>query len=350
MLGKAWMKRLLLVLALVVSSPAARAQSTGLSEADMIGFLAQCIGTDAAGGPVGIGPERPSCPKGPQTLADRAEWRKHDWPDTRDPSSAVLGYQASDSVLDRRFKFPVIDQTFDFGDGRRRFGTLDRPGGDGGDAIVLLDGAAWGFFTEDGGGGQQWFVAERCRDDPRPEARLESWLMFAADAQEGGWRDQLARLTIARTPEACPSRFSNAYTRYRRDTIVVPVRIVDGTKPQNTRAWPVDTIVSEHYGGRSIEAANHLERFYFGRGLGKYRWERWENLAKSTLRDNEERSRTLAASGRCMPLPYSESPGPDWSMVDCRTWTNLVRQRDGFTVTRFGWPGNLIDAVGRTGR
>lgn len=349
------MKRLLQVLALVAASHAVSAytlaaRAAALGEAEMLGFLVQCIGTDASGAPIGLGPDRTECPKGPQSLGDRAEWRKHDWPDTRDANVRVLGYQASDSVFDPRFKFPVIDQTFDFGDGNRRFGTLDRPGGDGGDAAALLDGAAWIFFTEDGGGGQQWFVAERCHDAPRPEVRLESWLLFAGDVERGSWHEQLARLTIAKTPDACPTRFSNAYTRYRRDTIVVPVRINDGAKPQNTRAWPTDTIVSEHYGGRSIDAANHLERFYFGRGLGKYRWERWENLSKSTLRDNDERARTLADSGRCMPLPYSESPGADWAMVDCRTWTNLVRQKDGFTVARFGWPGNLIDAIGRAGR
>lgn len=337
----------MLLVALAWAGGASAQGGPGLSEADMIGFLVQCIGTDRAGQPRLPSPGSPGCR--PQGIADRAGWRKHDWPDRRDPDGGGLGFQASDSVLDRHLGFPLVVQTFDFGDDGRRFRTLDRGRGDGGDAAAVLDGAAWIFFTEDGGNGQQWFVAEACGTDPRPQARIESWLLFGADAAAGEWRDRLARLTIARSVVECPSRFSNAYTRYRRDTITVPFRIVRRGKATATRSQPVDTIVSEHFGGRSIEAANHLERFYFGRGLGKYRWERWEDRSKSKEPDLDGRARLMAQSGRCMPLPYSASPGESWTMVDCRTWTNLVRQAEPWSVAQYGWPGTLLDAL-QTGR
>ncbi len=346
------MRRLAHLLAgLLVAAGLSAAGAQELGPAAMADFLAQCIGTDGSGRPaLATGPGA-RCPgRGPGTVSDALQWRKHDWPAQGDGAAARLGYQASDSVLDPGYALPVVVQTFDFGDDRRRFAKLDRPGGDGGDAAAIADGAAWIFFTEDGGGGQQWFVAESCQTDARPEARIESWLLFGADVVRGAWRDRLARLIVTRSLAECPSRFSNAYTRYRRETLDVPFRIVDGDAPVTTRRAAVDTIVSEHFGGRSIEAANHLERFFLGRGLGKFRWERWEELSKSTLADNEGRARDLAASGRCPALPYSEPPGRGWAMVDCRTWTNLVRQAEPFTVARYGWPGRLIDGIGRRGR
>ena len=347
------MRRLALLLTgFMLATQLSAAGAQELSSTAMVDFLAQCIGTDGSGRPaLATGPTA-RCPgRGPGTVSDTLPWRKHDWPARDDAAAVRLGHQASDSVVDPSFTLPVVVQTFDFGgDDARRFTRLDRPGGDGGDAAAVADGAAWIFFTEDGGGGQQWFVAESCQTDTRPQARIESWLLFGADVVRGAWRDRLARLIITRSLAECPSRFSNAYTRYRRETLDVPFRIVDGVSPVTTRRAAVDTIVSEHYGGRSVEAANHLERFFLGRGLGKFRWERWEELSKSTLPDNESRARDLAASGRCPALPYSEPPGPGWAMVDCRTWTNLVRQAEPFTVARYGWPGALIDAVGRRAR
>ena len=123
-------------------------------------------------------------------------------------------------------------------------------------------------------------------------------------------------------------------------------RVVDGDKPSAFNRRRVDSVVSDHFGGDSIEAANHLERFYFGQGLGKYRWERWENLPVSTIPDAAKKAEDMAGSGRCMPIAYSDAPGPDWVMVDCRTWTTLVRQREPWSEDRFNWPGRtVLDAV-----
>src|SRR4029079_17625507 len=100
-----------------------------------------------------------------------------------------------------------------------------------------------------------------------------SWLAFSADIKPGGaWSETLARLTIASRPDDCPSQFNKAYTRYRRDKITLPFRhskISTGSDQHE-----LEVILSEHYGGSAVYVADHLERFFFARGLGLVRWER----------------------------------------------------------------------------
>jgi hypothetical protein len=337
---------ILIILLVVGGSSAQLGDREKLSNAEMLTFLVQCIGLTIAASapPLPVGPGG-SCNSGAD-VTELLEWRKHDWPDQRDPAVQLRGHQASESIILSGYEFPVVVQTFDFGDAGRTFGTLDdNMRGDGGDAVGLLRGAAWLFFTEDAGNGQQWFVAEACRGASRADAPRESWLLFDQDVPRGRWREQLARLKITRSPDECPASFSNAYTRYTRDTLDVPYRVVSHDRQVDAGKWRIDSIVSEHFGGRSVEAANHLERFYFGRHLGKYRWERWEALALSKEPHNEQRAESLAKSERCAKLPYSEPPSPGWVMVDCRMWTNLVQQPRPWRYSQFGWPGAAIDAM-----
>lgn len=341
------LKRALCAASLVLGLGASIAAADVLSDAEMKSFLVQCIGTDGAGKPVLPSPERPRCPGGGfQTVSDRAEWRKHDWGEVGRTGSPGLGDQASDSVLESRGGREVIVQTFDFGNRKGDlFGRFDKGGGDGGDLLTLIDGSAWGFFTEDGGGGEQWFVAERCRDDPAPSARLKAWLFFGNDVKRDVWTEAVARLKIARSARECPTRFNSAFTRYLMDTVEVPFRVLDGSKAPHLNRRRIETVVSEHFGGENIARADHLERFFFGRGLGKYRWERWEQLSRTRLSGAGERADGMARSGKCMPIRHSDSPGEGWVMVDCRTWTTLVRQERPWSVRDFGWPGRVLEDV-----
>jgi hypothetical protein len=62
-------------------------------------------------------------------------------------------------------------------------------------------------------------------------------------------------------------RTGPAYTQYIEATINVPfIGLQTGTRA-------IDTIVHEHYDGPSIAQAKGLERMYFGKGIGRYRWE-----------------------------------------------------------------------------
>ncbi len=107
---------------------------------------------------------------------------------------------------------------------------------------------------------------------------------------------------------------------------------------------PLDAVVSEHHGGAAIAHAEHLERFYFARDLGLVRWERWENMAVSRLPDRTRMAALIAASGRCpQPVAFSDPPGADWRMVDCRTWTNFVRATPGAPpLVAMDWPAAAL--------
>lgn len=111
-------------------------------------------------------------------------------------------------------------------------------------------------------------------------------------------------------------------------------------------------MVSEHYGGTDIGSADHLERFFFARKFGLVRWERWSNRRVSRQPGDMETAVQLARMARCPKLQRLgpeghglETQGPetygqrgrDWLMVDCQTWTALVRQTVLWSVDRYGW-------------
>ena len=110
-------------------------------------------------------PFEPGCERTrPLSAADPLPYRKHDWPGAPHAVALPNGYQASDSVRGTLLGHPAVLQTFDFGGGgARAFDRFDA--GDGGQAVLLRDGAAASPMTQDGGGGVQWFQS--------PEALVE---------------------------------------------------------------------------------------------------------------------------------------------------------------------------------
>ena len=272
-----------------------------------------------------------------QTAQDPVVWRRHDWAGQGDAADRPEGYQASDSVEQDLSEGRIYPQTFDFGDAGRQFQRFDLGVGDGGQALVILNGAVYGSMTEDGGAGVQWFVGEGCRRFANVPAALQGWLFFDGDAR-AGWRDKLARLKSEHRL-SCPwFYYNNAYTRWRRLEAHFPYRISTSRSDVQEGTWTVDAILSEHYGGSSIATAAHLERFWFGRGYGMLRWERWENAASSSRPQLREGAQALADSRRCGPVEGSDRPGLDWEMVDCRTWTNFIRLTRPWKVADFEWP------------
>jgi hypothetical protein len=71
--------------------------------------------------------------------------------------------------------------------------------------------------------------------------------------------------------------------------------------------------------------AKSLERMYFGKGIGRYRWEYWAPGGTPLRR--------LV----CPALDYSVPPTPGWVMTDCRMWTNLVPNTTKFSLGAYGW-------------
>jgi len=337
---------------LALLGPAAWSQT--LSRADMIDYLAQSICLDPTGKPSDALPIDADCRDArPQRAEDNAPWRKHDWPNSLAGVETVQGYQASDSVVQRRGARTLIVQTFDFGTGGRVFGRFDGGlgrGGDGGQVLMLVDGWSSAAMTEDGGGGVQWFIGEACRSPAASDRRFLGWLMFRNEVRADAWTSVVARLNIAASPESCPRQFNAAFTRYRLDRIAFPFRIIDAGSRVTPTIRRLDVVVSEHYGGRDIGSADHLERFFFARRLGLVRWERWSNRRVSRQRGDVETAAQLAGTARCPKLegtPESPKldtdgqpggpPGRDWLLVDCRTWTALVRQARPWSVDRYGW-------------
>jgi hypothetical protein len=273
----------------------------------------------------------------PQTSSDPAYYRKHDWPSAGDMEHATTGYQASDSVAELRGGRTLVLQTFDFGDRPRTFGRFDSGHGDGGQVVVLANRWASAIMTEDGGAGVQWFIGPGCRSAVKADAGFISWIFFGSDVELGQWHHMIAFLNRASGPTGCPWKFNAAYTRYRADQIEMIFRKVPRGGVIQTVARKMDVIVSEHYGGRNITSADHLERFYFARDLGLIRWERWENFALLRPPDIHQMADLIAISRRCMPLPYSAPPTIKWRMIDCRSWTTFIEEVGNWSVERFQW-------------
>jgi len=229
---------LLLVQGPLLGGTAGYAQAPG--QAGPLDFLVQSVCLDPAGKPTSTLPVDPACTtRRLQRSDDPAPYRKHDWPNVLGDPATPHGYQASDSVTMQRGGRTLVVQTFDFGTNGRTFGTFDGGRGDGGQVALTL--GDWSSFvlTEDGGGGVQWFIGEGCRSARPSDRRFLSWLIFR-EPVAGTWQDGMARLNIAPNIESCPRRFNDAYTRYRRDAVEFPFRIVGpagdpGRAPQARR-------------------------------------------------------------------------------------------------------------------
>ena len=318
---------------------AASAVAQPLSRDDMLSYGVQTICVDDAGNATKAVPIDDSCTHSRfQQSHDIAIYRKHDWPNSLNDPQLALGYQASDSVIQRRGGRTLVIQTFDFGTDGRQFGRFDVGRGDGGQVMVLA--GAWASLpmTEDGAGGVQWFIGEGCKTSRATDARFSSWLVFRDDIRALDWGSAVARLNVTPTAETCPRRFGDAYTRYRLDQVEFPFRILDVVPVVTNVRRRLDVVVSEHYGGSEIRSADHLERFFLAKGLGLVRWERWANGNLPQSSETREGARMLDQTARCPALDGYGAPDRGWLLVDCRTWTTLVPQTQPWSVDNYNWP------------
>ncbi len=338
---------LLVLLAYLATPPTAPPGiGPGLTGTEMLRYLTQAVCLDAAGVPTNLLPIDPACAnRRPQAMGDDAVYRKHDWPDSTDPRRPMTGYQASDSVVLTVDHRDFVVQTFDFGDTTRSFGRFDEGQGDGGQVLLLVDGWASAAMTEDGGDGVQWFIGEDCRAAPESARRFLSWRMFRDDVSADRWHDIVTRLNKSRSADSCPRAFNAAYTRYRLERLRFPFRIVGPSGEAIVENHPLEVVISEHYGGGSIDTADHLERFFFARDLGLLRWERWANPAISRQPDIAGSADRMDRSGRCPKLDFRGATDTTWLLVDCRIWTTLVRPAETWTVSRYDW--KALEAIER---
>ena len=203
-------------------------------------------------------------------------------------------------------------QTFDFGDGPRRFGAFDE--GDGGQVVFLTARTASVGVTEDGGAGLQLFLGPGCMPD-------DSWVLVDSGFPASPSGETLARIT--RRQDRCPDRLGYAYTRWR----VQPFRF-RATVHGRPGAVVLTTLVTDHFAGRDVDGADSLERMYFTRELGFTRWERWENLSVHDRPATRRMAAQIAESDRCAPGVGTPATATTWVLTDCREWTQVVAPAD----------------------
>jgi hypothetical protein len=292
-------------------------------------FMIQNVCLDAAGSvKIGRSPldGASACPSQRDLRPGEAlPYHKHDHPSPAQPQTEPEGYQRHDSFpVETAGLGTVVEHSFDFGDGGRRFGRFDR-GSDGGDVAVIGDGAASLAATEDGGGFALW-VGE-CRGDIAPAALARSWLIleFDPDRAEPIGGETVARLNAIRGARTeCPARLNSALTSWH-------------VAPFTYRAAPgqgvpvtLPTLISDHYGGADRDTADHVERFYFTRELGGTRWERWQNARGNRQYGAAEIAQLaarFAATGRCSTAEPPEGRAK-MVLIDCREWTRIVPPAD----------------------
>lgn len=224
-------------------------------------------------------------------------------------------------------KNTAVIQTFDFGYPPNGFGHFQLGEGDGGQIIKAVDNWLSIVMTQDGGCGIQWFIGAN-----NTEA---GWLLFRGDV-DNNWRDTVAWLNKSTTSNTQPWLYNAAYTRYKRATLTIPF-LKEGV-PAGTKA--LDTIIVEHYGGDTIETADAVECFYFAKGYGWIRWERWLNSKVTTVDMTIVNDLTQTTRMPIIPEMINDHDA-NWHMVDGRTWTNWVSYPTGYTVEKFGWQAGL---------
>ncbi len=304
---------LLAVLLFVVSTPS-RAQGVPPAWRDVWAFLVEDVCTDGSDHPIpGTSPLDGGCSR-PRTLrvGERLPYHKQDWAGNADQDAHPDGYQRSDSFPVSSTLGPAVVQSYDFGDAPRAFEQFDD--GDGGQVAFLgADGASFGI-TEDGGAGLQFFLGPDCT----PE---NGWLIAGRSFASRTTGQALARIT--RNAARCPQRLGYAFTRWH----VQPLGYRDSLRGRTGRIT-LSTLVSEHFGGKDVDGAEHLERMYFTHELGYTRWERWQNLSVHDRPRDRQQATELGASDRCEPELEAPSATTRWVMVDCREWTRIVAPYD----------------------
>jgi hypothetical protein len=54
-------------------------------------------------------------------------------------------------------------------------------------------------------------------------------------------------------------------------------------------------------------------------------------------------ARVIAESRRCPAVAFGEPPAEGWVLVDCRTWTNIVRAAPGGApLSPLAWPAREL--------
>jgi hypothetical protein len=241
----------------------------------------------------------------PHIAYENRYWRRYDL------GLPPAGYVASESVLLQVTGSNVVAQTWSWSP----FGKFNQTRGDGGQ-VLLTDGhAATYLYTQDGSyAGKQYF----CGD---------GWPIARSDF-DATWRVVVPQLAIGKGGwDQCPTARVPGYTRYRLITGTVFPAAWQGAP----FTLPVNTLVSEHYGGSLPVYSCAMERFEHGWHYGLLRWEAWNQCGLAPTADLA--TRCPAVTGIGPPEGY-----PSFQLTDCRTFTNFVPEPGTASLQDDGWP------------
>lgn len=250
-------------------------------------------------------------------IGEPLPYHKQDWPPTQQLQQAPFGHQRADSFPIHTEMFgTVVAQARGMGaidPATRRFVAAPSGGG----LYFFSERYVASGFTDDVVHGPQFFLGPRCASSNERERHLDAWIFVARDFSEDRPGETIAHQT-GRMQGCLNGRFANSYTDWHVEPLTLRTRTADGVQPH---AFQV--LISNHFGGPTIETAKNLERFYFTREFGLARWERWQNLDLQQRPNDVSRAQVLATSGRCDPVQHVPSTSGHWVMVDCRQWTNI---------------------------
>jgi hypothetical protein len=279
-------------------------------------FLVQDACTDASGRLlVGVAPvDGPvKCPQHRNLRpGEPLPYHKNDWPSVEATARRPNGYARNDTypIETRNYGVAVIQARGFVGpDG------APVPGHSGGSIWLFSNQTVASGLTQDPAG-LHLFFGPNCRSPDPAQRLLDAWVVVDKSYSPDHPGAMVARLT--QFPERCP-REAYAYTDW--GTMPMTFRVRSGGV---TREVQFETLISNHFGGRSPEQARNMERFYFTRELGLIRWERWQNFTLQQRPEDAARAASVAASGRCDPVQPRPAATGDWHMVACRQYTNLV--------------------------
>jgi len=195
---------------------------------------------------------------------------------------------------------------------------------------VRLDPARGGYNIM---GADRDFVFFRGTSDPgaywqpwwTPDCRAQGWLLYPNDRRAFRSGEEASPATFA---PGCEGRIRTNASTVEWDFVPGQPYVADAADSSRTRR--LDSIVVRHFSA----GYGSMETNYFTREYGATRWEAWrpgEGLTPEFLQL------------RCPASTYqARFHGKTFSMVDCRTWTTMVRPEGG------SWDPDGVSAVDAT--
>lgn len=238
--------------------------------------------------------------------------RRHDF-----DGPTVSNYLIGDSFLSDDGTYYVTTWSF------KPYGPFVALNGDGGE-IYLTDGDTVRITaTQDGGNPYlQGFYGAKCGG--------QGWIVFKNNAPTGSWASVTANLNDSEIPSPCTDQ-NQSLTQYRLEQIPIPFNI-------NGLSTPIvlPTIISEHYGGKSMEYASALERSFFAQGVGRVGWEAWTTTPTTPLEKTDVQTRCVHTTYSI--TPPAGPPGTSWYQHGCSWPINIFTTDGKMTGDSYAWP------------